>query len=96
MLNITNSMLTPKVDTLLAVAEYLNYTKAAQVLSLTQPAVSQHIRQLESDYDVTIFRHGEKPLMLTREGEILTQYAQKLKNGGSKYSLKNMEFYPIL
>lgn len=80
MLNITNSMLTPKVDTLLAVAEYLNYTKAAQVLSLTQPAVSQHIRQLESDYDVTIFRHGEKPLMLTREGEILTQYAQKLKN----------------
>ena len=31
-------MLDAKVDTLLAVAETLNYTKAAQVLSLTQPA----------------------------------------------------------
>ncbi len=80
MLNTTNAMLTAKVDTLLAVADLLNYTKAAQALSLTQPAVSQHIRQLESDYGVTIFRRGEKPLVLTKEGEILTQYARKFKN----------------
>ena len=54
-------MLDAKVDTLLAVTETLNYTKAAQVLSLTQPAVSQHIRQLESEYGVQIFRRGESP-----------------------------------
>ncbi len=80
MMNTANAMLTAKVDTLLAVADLLNYTKAAQALSLTQPAVSQHIRQLESDYDVTIFRRGEKPLVLTGEGEILVQYARKFKN----------------
>lgn len=80
MLNVTNAMLTAKVDTLLAVADLLNYTKAAQALSLTQPAVSQHIRQLESDYSVSIFRRGEKPLTLTREGKILARYARKFKN----------------
>lgn len=73
-------MLDAKVDTLLAVTETLNYTKAAQVLSLTQPAVSQHIRQLESEYGVQIFRRGEKPLVMTEEGKILVQYARKLKN----------------
>lgn len=73
-------MLNVKIDTLLAVAELLNYTKAAQALSLTQPAVSQHIRQLESDYGVTIFRHGERPLVLTEEGKTLVQYARKFKN----------------
>lgn len=74
------TMINAKLDTLLAVAELLNYTKAAQALSLTQPAVSQHIRQLEADYEITIFRRGEKPLVLTREGEVLVQYARKIKN----------------
>lgn len=73
-------MLDAKVATLLAVAETLNYTKAAQALSLTQPAVSQHIRQLESEYGIQIFRRGEKPLTLTDEGRILVQYARKLSN----------------
>ena len=73
-------MINSKLDTLLAVAELLNYTKAAQALSLTQPAVSQHIRQLEADYEITIFRRGEKPLVLTKEGEVLVQYARKIKN----------------
>lgn len=73
-------MLNAKVATLLAVAETLNYTKAAQLLSLTQPAVSQHIRQLETEYDVQIFRRGEKPLTLTDEGKLLVEYARKFRN----------------
>lgn len=73
-------MLDAKMSTLLAVAETLNYTKAAQALSLTQPAVSQHIRQLESEYGVLIFRRGEKPPALTDEGKILVEYARKLSN----------------
>lgn len=36
-------MLGSKIETLLAVAEYQNFTKAAASLSLTQPAVSHHI-----------------------------------------------------
>ena len=42
-------MLGVKVDTLLAVAEHQNFTRAAQALSLTQPAVSQQMMQLEEE-----------------------------------------------
>ena len=42
-------MLGSKIETLLAVAEYQNFTKAAASLSLTQPAVSHHINQLEEE-----------------------------------------------
>ena len=37
-----------RMETFLTVCKYLNYTKAAQELNLTQPAVSQHIRYLEN------------------------------------------------
>ena len=40
-------MLGTKMETLLAVVEYKNFTKAAEALALTQPAVSHHISQLE-------------------------------------------------
>ncbi len=37
-----------------------------------------------------------KKLICRKSKGKIVKYAQKLKNGGSKYSLKNMEFYPIL
>ena len=40
-------MLDPKLETFITVAELKNFTKAAQALNLTQPAVSNHINQLE-------------------------------------------------
>lgn len=42
-------MLDAKLTTLLAVAETGNFTRAAELLSLTQPAVSHHIAQLEAE-----------------------------------------------
>ena len=44
-----------KVKTLLAVIESGSYTKAAQKLNLTQPAVSHQIRLLENEFDIKIF-----------------------------------------
>ena len=44
-------MLGSKIETLLAVAEFQNFTKAAASLSLTQPAVSHHINQLEENWE---------------------------------------------
>lgn len=52
-------MLDIKVISLLAVAQTKNFTKAANALSLTQPAVSHHISQLEKELGVKIFI-GEK------------------------------------
>ena len=42
-------MLDPKMETLLMVCERGSFTRAAEALSLTQPAVSHHIRQLEME-----------------------------------------------
>ena len=46
-------MLDVKLLTLLTVAEEKNFTKAAQKLSLTQPAVSHHISMLEEELSET-------------------------------------------
>lgn len=48
-------MLDFRVETFLEVCKDLNFTRAAQRLNLTQPAVSQHIRWLEEAYGVPLF-----------------------------------------
>ena len=72
-------MLDPKIDTLLAVYDLKSFTKAAAELSLTQPAVSQHVKQLEEELDTKIFNRGEGELRLTAEGEIVIKYARRMK-----------------
>lgn len=71
-------MLSVKLKTLLAVVEYRNFTKAAQQLSLTQPAVSHHISQLEQELGVPLFVRGKGGLKLTEEGNIVAQYARRM------------------
>ena len=48
-------MLGTKVETLLAVVKYQNFTRAAQALSMTQPAVSHQMRQLEEEVGAPLF-----------------------------------------
>ena len=62
-------MLDFRVDTFLEVCRLMNYTRAAEQLNLTQPAVSQHIRWLEEQYGVRLFHYANKRLSLTEEGE---------------------------
>ena len=71
-------MISSKLRTLLAVAEYQNFTRAAAELSLTQPAVSHHISQLEEEFGVTLFIRGKSGLRLTSEGEIVVKYARRM------------------
>ena len=71
-------MIDPKLVTLLTVNELNSFTKAAQKLSLTQPAASQHVRQLEKELGVTIFVRGEGNLKLSSEGEIVIKYAKRI------------------
>jgi DNA-binding transcriptional LysR family regulator len=49
----------------------MNYTRAAEELGLTQPAVSKHIKYLEENYNVKLFCYKNKRLTLTKEGEYL-------------------------
>lgn len=73
-------MLDFRMDTFLAVCQYMNYTRAAQELNITQPAVSQHIRWLEEQYEAPLFTYANKRLSLTREGELLRGVALTMKH----------------
>jgi len=67
----------PKIITLLTLDKVGNYTKTAAALSLTQPAVSHHIRLLEQEYGIKIFYKDRKELKATPEGKVLIEYAHK-------------------
>lgn len=71
-------MIDPKLISLLEVCETGNFTRAAEHLSLTQPAVSQHIRALEQDLGVRIFDRANNALRPTHEGEIIVKYAKRM------------------
>lgn len=64
-------MLDFRMETFLAVCQYMNFTKASEKLNITQPAVSQHIRFLEKHYKTKLFRYEGKKLRLTEAGEML-------------------------
>ncbi len=72
------SMVDAKVATLLTVVRLGSYTKAAEELNLTQPAVSHHIRLLEDEFGIKIFQKNRKALIPTAEGEILIKYASRV------------------
>ena len=72
-------MIDSKIETLIAVNETKSFTKAAEILSLTQPAVSQHIKQIESDLGIKLFYRVSGELKATPEGEIALKYAQRIK-----------------
>ena len=61
-------MLDFRVETFLTVCRTMNYTRAAEELNITQPAVSQHIAHLERDYGVPLFAYRNKKLQLTGHG----------------------------
>ncbi len=67
-----------RLMTLLCVAEQKNFTRAAQVLALTQPAVSQHVSSLESELGVKLVLRGKGEVKLTPEGEIVCSYARRI------------------
>ena len=64
-------MLDYRYQTFLVLADHLNYTKAAAVLSLSQPTVTKHIQYLENDLGIKLFQYQDRNLELTRKGELL-------------------------
>jgi DNA-binding transcriptional LysR family regulator len=64
--------------TFLAVRRHLNYTRAAEEVFLTQPAVSRQVRQLEEELGVRLFEQIGKSLHLTDAGKTLAVEAEKL------------------
>ena len=71
-------MLDPKLESLIAVQESGSFTRAAETLSLTQPAISQHVKQLEKELGVRLFFRSEGQLKPTEEGKIVLKYARRM------------------
>lgn len=71
-------MVDPRLYSLIRVAEAGSFTRAAEQLSLTQSAVSQHIRQLEQQLGVRIFDRANHQIRLTHEGETVLKYAKRI------------------
>jgi len=61
-----------------AVAEQLSFRKAAEMLLLTQPAVTLQIKALEEDLGVQLFDRAGGKVVLTKQGSVLLRHARKI------------------
>lgn len=68
-------MLDFRIETFLTLCRVMNYTRTAEILNVTQPTVTQHIRYLEEEYDCKLFSYAGKTLSLTPQGERLRDFA---------------------
>ena len=62
---------------LLAVAEHANFTRAAEALHISQPTLSQQIKQLESSLQVQLLDRSGRSVRLTDAGQAYTHYARR-------------------
>ena len=61
-----------------AVAKQMSFTKAAETLFMTQPAVTFQIKQLEEHFNTRLFERGHGRIALTPAGEIVLEYAERI------------------
>ncbi len=67
-----------KLKIFVLVTQTGSFTKTADALLLSQSAVSQHIKSLEQDFGTKLFDRGRSGAKLTKEGDILLDYAQQI------------------
>lgn len=73
-----------QLETFLAVAQQGSFSRAAQKLFRTQPAISQTIRRLEQEVGEPLFDRSSRDGTLTDAGRVLHDYAEKLLNTRSE------------
>jgi DNA-binding transcriptional LysR family regulator len=61
-----------------AVAKQMSFTKAAEVLFMTQPAVTFQIKQLEEHFNTRLFERGHGRISLTPAGDVVLEYAERI------------------
>jgi DNA-binding transcriptional LysR family regulator len=82
-----------RIDTFLAVCRCMNLTKAAELLNITQPAVTQHIHYLEDYYGGKLLAYEGKKMYLTNAGKLLYEAAVTMKHDDMNLqeSIKNID-----
>jgi DNA-binding transcriptional LysR family regulator len=69
-----------QLEVLVAVAQERSFSRAAEILDRTQPAISQSIRRLETEIGEKLFDRSSKDGTLTAAGEVLLEYARQMLN----------------
>jgi LysR family cyn operon transcriptional activator len=72
-----NPMIARSIRYLLAVAKHQSFTRAAEALYVSQPTLSQQIKQLEEVLDVQLLDRSGRSVRLTAAGEIYARYAKR-------------------
>lgn len=69
-----------ELRTFMTVVEYKNFTKAGEVLHLSQPSVSAHVKNLENRFQTVLIHRSvkQKSIVITESGERLYQYAKEV------------------
>ena len=70
----------------LAVAEYRNFTIAAEHSFVTQPTLSMQIQKLEEELEIQIFNRNKKPIALTEIGKKVVDQAKTIVNESNRLS----------
>ena len=89
-------MLDFRLKTFLDLCQSKSYTRTAQNLNMTQPAVSQHIRYLEEYYGVKLILYQNHQFSLTPEGTYLFKEISKLRllSQEIKENIRNLSSLP--
>lgn len=69
-----------ELKTFITVVEHKNFTKAGEILHLSQPSVSSHVKNLENRFKTTLIHRSvkQKSIVITESGQKLYQYAKEI------------------
>lgn len=71
-------MNTQQLESFIQVAEHLNFARAAEVLNMTQSAVSRQIHALEEELNTKLFYRTTRTVALTPDGIIFLEHAEQI------------------
>lgn len=80
------------MESFVTIAKYNSYSRASRELYLTQPALTNHINNLEKELMATLFERNGKNIELTKVGEVFYDYAVNMlkKRDEAIFTVNNM------
>jgi DNA-binding transcriptional LysR family regulator len=85
------SMADRRLQVFHAVAKHLSFTKAAEALFMTQPAVTFQIRQLEEHFNTRLFDRTHGRISLTAAGQLALEYAERILGASAELDTRLQE-----